>query len=263
MYNNFCFQITFLFAENKSRPAYALTSFPGSGVTWTRQLIEGLTGIFTGTVYGSEEPGIIDGNYYGNNVEPNCGCLILIKDHEYPEFYPLLGDVGPYQHRGILILRNPFDALFTFAHYLWSGNNQIGTVSLENFSSLKWDHYIKFVAFEWAEHAVRWIQHIENGTVVFYERLLQDTERELKGLLHAINFIDPDHPPFDPERMRCTLLHKNRLDRKRKQKPTVLLTEENHSRIMYSILRVQESLQKKGWPLLPLHLYQIPKYIGS
>ncbi|KAI9555051.1 hypothetical protein GHT06_020350 [Daphnia sinensis] len=160
-----------------------------------------------------------EGDYYGNNVEPSCGCLILIKDHEYPEFYPLLGNAGPYQHRGILLLRNPFDALFSFVHYLWSGNNQIGTVSLENFSSLKWDKYVKFVAFEWAEHAVRWIQHIENGTAIFYERLLEDTERELKGLLNAINFIDPRHPPFDPERMRCTLLHKNRLDRKRKQKP--------------------------------------------
>ena len=32
------------FAENKTRPKWALTSFPGSGVTWTRQLIEGVTG---------------------------------------------------------------------------------------------------------------------------------------------------------------------------------------------------------------------------
>ncbi len=32
------------FAKNKTRPKWALTSFPGSGVTWTRQLIEGATG---------------------------------------------------------------------------------------------------------------------------------------------------------------------------------------------------------------------------
>lgn len=32
------------FAKMHSLPTWALTSFPGSGVTWTRQLIEGVTG---------------------------------------------------------------------------------------------------------------------------------------------------------------------------------------------------------------------------
>lgn len=38
-------------AAKDSLPKRALTSFPGSGVTWTRQLIEGATGIYTGSVY--------------------------------------------------------------------------------------------------------------------------------------------------------------------------------------------------------------------
>ena len=37
--------------ERNSLPKWALTSFPGSGVTWTRQMIEGLTGIYTGSVH--------------------------------------------------------------------------------------------------------------------------------------------------------------------------------------------------------------------
>ena len=35
----------------KSLPLMALASFPGSGNTWTRYLIEGATGVFTGSVY--------------------------------------------------------------------------------------------------------------------------------------------------------------------------------------------------------------------
>ena len=35
----------------------------------------------------------------------------------------------------------------------------------------------------------------------------------------------------------------------------VPLTSEQHSKMMASIERVQESLRQKGWPLLPLHLY--------
>jgi hypothetical protein len=71
------------------------------------------------------------------------------------------------------------------------------------------------VSKEWAEHAIRWIQNIRNGTVIFYELLLQDTEDELNRLLRAVNLIDP----VDPERMRCTIKHKKRTDRKRSVKP--------------------------------------------
>ena len=35
----------------KCRPPIALASFPGSGNTWLRHMIEGSTGIFTGSRY--------------------------------------------------------------------------------------------------------------------------------------------------------------------------------------------------------------------
>ena len=127
-----------------------------------------------------------------------------------------------YQHRGILLLRNPIDALFSFVHYLMAGQDQIGTVSLlAKFKGPQWNCYVNYVTFAWADHTIRWIQNIQNGTVIFYEKLLlEDTEAELNRLLRAINFTDPHHPPVDPDRMRCTLKHKNRMDRKRLKKPT-------------------------------------------
>jgi hypothetical protein len=127
-----------------------------------------------------------------------------------------------YQHRGILLLRNPIDALFSFVHYLMAGQDQIETVSLlAKFKGPQWNSYVNYVTFAWADHAIRWIQNIQNGTVIFYEKLLlEDTEAELNRLLRAINFTDPHHPPVDPDRMRCTLKHKNRTDRKRLKKPT-------------------------------------------
>ena len=39
------------FITNHTYPLMALVSYPGSGNTWIRQLIEGLTGFFTGSVY--------------------------------------------------------------------------------------------------------------------------------------------------------------------------------------------------------------------
>jgi hypothetical protein len=45
-----CERFRVQFIENKSHPLMALVSHPGSGNTWTRQIIEGVTGFFTGSV---------------------------------------------------------------------------------------------------------------------------------------------------------------------------------------------------------------------
>jgi hypothetical protein len=50
-----CQQYMIRFIMDKSYPPMALVSYPGSGNTWIRQLIEGLTGIFTGSVYEDED----------------------------------------------------------------------------------------------------------------------------------------------------------------------------------------------------------------
>jgi hypothetical protein len=124
-----------------------------------------------------------------------------------------------YEKRAILLLRNPIDALFTFRHYIMAGDDQKGAVSPMTFKGPAWNHYVNYVAYAWADHATRWIHNIRNGTVIFYELLLQDTEAELNRLLRAVNFsIDP----VDPERMRCTIKHKDRSDRKRSKKPTYI-----------------------------------------
>lgn len=39
------------FVEKKSLPMVALVSFPGSGNTWVRYLMETSSGVFTGSVY--------------------------------------------------------------------------------------------------------------------------------------------------------------------------------------------------------------------
>ena len=131
------------------------------------------------------------GNHHGNKAETDCDCTIVIKDHGYPETYPFIGTPGPYENRGILLIRNPFDALFSFVHFLWSGNDQKGIVSTDHFTGPKWDEHFKYVLKEWAEHADRWIKNIQNGTVIFYELLLTNTETELNRLLRAVNFTDP------------------------------------------------------------------------
>ncbi|KAI9561326.1 hypothetical protein GHT06_012282 [Daphnia sinensis] len=263
------------FARNHTRPKWALTSFPGSGVTWTRQLIEGVTGIYTGSVYGrADKPIVLIGNHSGNTADLDCECTILIKDHDIAGQVPVLpiGSINgvtvnetkkntvrssAYSNRGVLLLRNPVDAMFTHARFLATSGNKTGLVSEKDFSGPRWEEYVDYVANTWADHAVGWIESIHNGTVLFYERLLhEDTAAELKRLLDVIHFRDPHHPPVDPQRLDCALKHKNRKDRKRLKKPMVPLTANQRKKFESSIERVQTSLRKKGWPLLPVYLYR-------
>ena len=50
-----CTNLTIHLSEKNSLPPTRLISFPGSGNTWIRYLIEGATGIFTGSVYTDQE----------------------------------------------------------------------------------------------------------------------------------------------------------------------------------------------------------------
>ena len=73
-------QNTLQLAEKNSLPKWALTSFPGSGVTWTRQLIEGVTGIYTGSMHKNDPPPVlVEGIYEARNITGRC---IYILAHQ-------------------------------------------------------------------------------------------------------------------------------------------------------------------------------------
>lgn len=87
----------------------------------------------------------------------------------------------------------------------------MGKAPAEAFTGPEWDETVNYVAYVWADHAVRWIEQIINGTVIFYEKLMgEEAENELERLLNVIDFKS-----IDPDRMRCTLAHRNRTDFKR------------------------------------------------
>ena len=92
-----------------------------------------------------------------------------------------------YDSRGVLLLRNPMDVVFTYRH--WQHGGKVGIAPPEAFEGPKWEETIDYVAYAWADHAIRWIEQIKNGTVLFYERLMGVTaETELVRLLNVLNF---------------------------------------------------------------------------
>ncbi len=104
------------------------------------------------------------------------------------------------------------DVVFTFHNLQYGG--KVGSAPPEAFKGSEWEKTIDYVAYAWADHAIRWIEQITNGTVLFYERLLGNrADLELMRFLNVLNFR-----PIDSNRMRCTLAHRNRTDHKRLNK---------------------------------------------
>ena len=94
--------------------------------------------------------------------------------------------------------------MFTYCHWIHGGKT--GKAGPEFFNGPMWDEIVDYVSYAWADHAIRWIEQIEKGTVLFYERLVGKTaEKELRRLLNVMEF-----KPIDPLRMKCALSHRNR-----------------------------------------------------
>ena len=74
-----CSQWRTRFAAQGSLPPTALVSFPGSGNTWIRFLIEAATGVFTGSVF--NDPAIARAGYKGEVVDYTDGTTLLQKTH--------------------------------------------------------------------------------------------------------------------------------------------------------------------------------------
>ena len=70
-----CEQFVTKFAKRGTLARRALASYPGSGNTWLRFLIEGATGIYTGSVYMA--PGIVEAGHQGEGRPFDDGSTIF------------------------------------------------------------------------------------------------------------------------------------------------------------------------------------------
>ena len=115
-------------AFKNSGPVVALASFPGSGNSWVRQLLEASTGIYTGAVYCDSS--YINAGMIGEGVRANN--VIVVKAH----YEPCLIRKLMKNNKAIYIVRNPFDSIL-------SEYNREIAVSSKNYASLGDSHTIE------------------------------------------------------------------------------------------------------------------------
>lgn len=155
-------RIALLRLQGKKR--VALASYPRSGNTWVRLLLEEATGQQSGTIYG------------GNEIIKRGSEGIVIKAHGW--------DVYKYTH-AIHLDRDPFDVCVSYFQY---------SRDIYREKDLGWPAFLKKTIAEWRGHTLRWMRAAKKIPVhrLRYEDLLAAPKEELRQLLdwHGIEVSD-------------------------------------------------------------------------
>lgn len=97
------------FINGTGRLPVGLISFPGSGNTWVRGLLEQVTGVCTGSIYC--DIGLLEKGFVGENIRN--GAVLVVKSHAIsPPKENVTLNLRQVHFSGIIfIIRNVFDAL--------------------------------------------------------------------------------------------------------------------------------------------------------
>lgn len=199
-----------------------LASFPGSGNTWARHLLERGLGILTGSVYNDE---LIFEDFPGERCS-NATRVSLMKTHEpwCSQFNRL---AATRQSRSyaieydatVLLLRNPKSALLSMFNFVYSNYNHTGHVPSSMLSGLRFEYFIQLLAPCWSYHSDYYLASEDGGgggvwrdklnkpvLLVYYEDLKRDAEREM---LRVFAFLREQHGrelvPSVAQATRCAL----------------------------------------------------------
>ena len=175
-------------------PKVALASYPGSGNTWTRHLLQQLTGVLTGAVYHSQNLKI--SGFPAEGVTD--GRVIAVKTHT--PYAITSGESVDSYDKVIVITRNPWDA-FLANFNLGQTRSQVKMANMETINS-KWQDSYKRQFDIWHKFHMEWgkrSNETENFLLIHYENMVND----LKGQLRMIaNFL---HLSIDEEVYDCVM----------------------------------------------------------
>ncbi|XP_046563255.1 WSCD family member AGAP003962-like [Haliotis rubra] len=144
-------------------PQIALASYPGSGNTWTRHLLQQMTGIATGSVYSDEDLRL--NGFPGESL--SNGHVVAVKTHQ-------LYDETLYD-RAILLIRNPYEtflSLFKFVHA-----NHTGAPNIDKYVT-GWTMFVAKGIDKYIQFYTSWMKHLD-VLPIFYDMMKQNLTQEL------------------------------------------------------------------------------------
>ncbi|XP_047739209.1 WSC domain-containing protein 2-like [Hyalella azteca] len=230
-------------------PPRALASFPGSGNTWARYLVEGATGIHTGSVYLDEELSVK--GYRGEKEAWNSGTTILQKTHEYQD-----QTISLFKGRVVLIIRNPYRAILSYHNFNAGGHRGHGSVT--DYRRREWIMFMRMQLRRWLLTALQWLTKGSDVQVLHYELLQHNLTAALTSLVTTLGL------PADTHRLQCLEKYNSGSFQREQQffpADVKIFPSDLRRLVDRAILYVNNLLMKRKLPLMPIHLYEF--YNGS
>ncbi|CAG5081333.1 Oidioi.mRNA.OKI2018_I69.PAR.g9846.t1.cds [Oikopleura dioica] len=233
---------------------FPLVSFPGSGNTWTRMLLEKSTGIYTGSIY-NDQP-LFKAGMLGEITLPKDGETLFQKSHD-------IKDEQISNPRGILfLLRNPFEAVVAeWKRRLTKGHTS--DVEENVFKGEEWQNKGSYFLKKWRTLAKEVIDvYLENKNVslhvFFYENLKADALHEMEQILDFIAQEDYFHVSDRSTRMNClknTLEETEKFHRPKKKPSFEYFTKPMIEKGNQYINEVYDLLEQNNFPTFEKRSY--------
>merc|ERR1719362_1825564 len=163
-------------------PLTALASFPGSGNTWARYLIQQASGYATGCIY--NDGALKKGDFPGEGLVDKR--VIAIKTHRASD--ETRPDLPKKYDRVVLLIRNPMDTMLAEFNRRKSEHNHTGIAPLSEFSGKKWTNYVESMIQKWEEFHMYFFDHYKPKQIhlLRYENLKTDLIPELRKLMNFL-----------------------------------------------------------------------------
>lgn len=166
---------------NQSGPYVALASYPGSGNTWTRVLLESITGVYTGSLYEDKMA-----HFPGSKHCPTKVGVTVLKTHMSSNQVVRPGCPNAVFSRSIFILRNPYDAIIADFNRINGG--KVGIADRNSFNGSRWANFVKNHSYGWREMTLYWMSTYNRPVyVLVYEDLKASTMLEMYKIMEFLN----------------------------------------------------------------------------
>ena len=244
------------FAKVNTLPSRALVSYPGSGNTWIRYLIEGATGVYTGSIFNDRS--ILRAGHYGEGRDYKDGSTILQKTHHrslYVDRYKEYGlqwredHIQTFQGRAVLVIRNPYKAILSYWNF-FNTKSHTSVIGENSFESLKFKDFVFTGASRWFELIDDWIIMGKDVYFIFYEDLAQDPVKEMRKLMAYLGL------PVDEGRLSCISQHLSGSFHRTVHQATDPFTPDHHMMIRTVIEKADKMVKEKTGENLPLENYE-------
>ncbi|XP_065832234.1 WSCD family member GA21586-like, partial [Oscarella lobularis] len=166
-----CVVPTFL---RRQAPIIALASFPGSGNTWMRYLLEQSTGVLTGSVY--NDGSLVSIGFLGENV---MNPTVLV--HKTHELYRPGRPLAEWVDGVVVLMRNPFHAIV--AEFNRKTHGHTGVAPDATFAGERWREHVEASTTYWENFVDFWLGQPTPTHVVWFEDVRVDARRELGAVL--------------------------------------------------------------------------------